>query len=67
MGEALRVVSLSWKVFTVLFVFSLILLFMEVLRIGTLNINGGRDKNKQAVLAELSRTKNRCVSPTGDT
>lgn len=58
MGEALRVVSFSWKGLIVLFVFSLILLYMEVLRIGTLNINGGRDRNKRAVLAELSRTKN---------
>lgn len=57
MGVTRRVVSSSVKGLTVFFLF-FCLLYMEVLRIGTLNINGGRDRNKQAVLVELNRNKN---------
>lgn len=31
---------------------------MDMLRVGTSNMNGGRDRNKRALLAELSRVKN---------
>lgn len=31
---------------------------MEVLKIGSLNVDGGRDRERWAVLAELSRNKN---------
>lgn len=31
---------------------------MESLKIGTININGGREKNKRAVLSKYIQTKN---------
>lgn len=57
MSKALRVVS-SWSGFTVLFFFPLLVFSMESLRIASLNINGGRDRDRRAVLAELGRAKN---------
>lgn len=37
--------------------FLLLFLFMEKLRVGTLNINGGRDRNKRAVVREFLNIK----------
>lgn len=50
-------VSFSWKGFSVLF-FLFCFLSMERLQIGSLNINGGRDRDKRGMVAELSRSKN---------
>ena len=50
-------VSFSWKDFAVL-LFLFCFSSMERLRIGSLNINGGRDRGKRGMVAELNRTKN---------
>lgn len=44
MGEALRAIFFSWKGFTVLSFFFLSLLYMESLRVGTLNVSRERDR-----------------------
>lgn len=57
MGQALRVVPFLWDSFIVLCFFLSFFFLMESLRIGTLNISGGRDRDRRAIVNELCRTK----------
>lgn len=55
MGETPRVVSFSGKDLTILFLSSLSAL--KSLRVGTLNIDGGSDRDMGAAVTELISTK----------
>lgn len=58
MGESQGVFSLAFSALTVLSVWFVICFMMDNLKIASLNINGGRDRNKRALLVELSKNKN---------
>jgi len=51
------VFSFPFMGLVVLFFLLLFQLFTASLRIGTLKINGGRDRDRRALLAELNRSK----------
>lgn len=54
--------TLLYSLFLSVSLFYLFIFSMEMIRLASLNINGGRDKSKRALVAELIKIKNVNVS-----